>query len=149
MNLYIIQFGGTRSGTLFEAHDVRTAFGETLDDAVATIREGVRTALKAAHIDGYAEVMLKPEPASDEAQLFLVETGANGPAMFEQHGYEFVWATNAREAQGKTVRPVHRCHIDTVFNVSRAARGLGFSVPRFDPFGSEYQPLQKPFYKRV
>ncbi|MFM5908034.1 MAG: hypothetical protein ACKOPO_10700 [Novosphingobium sp.] len=148
MNFYIIQFGGTRSGTLFEAHEVRTAFGMSIEHALDSVADLVRSGMAQCHTDGFAEIRLEDAAARQDEMLYLVETGSNGPAMFEQHGYEFVWARNAREAQSLMTRPAHRCHIDTVFNVSRAVGQAGYAVPRLGPDGQSHVPLQKPFYKR-
>lgn len=149
MNLYLIQFGGSRADSIFEAHDVRVAFGQTLDEAVATLADRVRSVLRAAHIDGYAEVALQDTEDRPGSQLFLVETGVNGPAMFEQHAYEFVWADSARTAQLAAGKPSAAHHVDTVFNVSRAARARGWAVKGRDDDGLPYIPVQRAHYRRV
>lgn len=149
MNLYLIQFGGSRTDSIFEAHDVRVAFGNSLDEAVASLADRVRSALRAAHVDGYAEVELRNSEDMPGAQLFLVETGVNGPAMFEQHAYEFVWADSARTAQLEAGKPSSAHHVDTVFNVSRAARAKGWAVKGREDDGSPYIPVQRAHYRRV
>lgn len=149
MNLYLIQFGGSRTDSIFEAHDVRVAFGDTLQDAVASLADKVRSSLKAAHVDGFAEVELREAEDLPGRQLFLVETGVNGPAMFEQHAYEFVWAESARDAQLQAGKPTSAHHVDTVFNVSRAARAKGWAVKGRADDGSPYIPVQQAHYRRV
>ena len=149
MNLYLFQFGGSRASALFEAHEVRLAFGETVAAALETIADEVKATLRSAHVDGYAEIGLEPASGREDRQLFLVETGSNGPGMFEQHGYEFVWATDARTARARAGRPAPGWHVDTVFNVSRAAGRAGYAVRQHADTGEPCIPRQHSLYRRL
>ena len=144
-----MQFGGRRADAMFEVHDVRQAFGTTLDEALAAVVAAVRDTMRKAHLDGYAEIALSAVDPGPGDELFLVESGANGPGMFEQHGYDFVWARSALAAHGAVRRDRGKCHIDTVVNISRAARRDGWSVRRQTDDGAPCLPLQKACYRRI
>lgn len=72
---------------------------------------------------------IKLRAYQDLAQsLYFVETGSNGAGIAEQHNYQLIWAKNRLSARNVAKASNRAWHVDTLFDISTAARSAGFSV---------------------
>lgn len=98
-----------------------------LEDAIEQVKSALVGPVQSPHLDGYITIKLRAY--EDHAQsLYFVETGANGAGIAEQHCYQLIWAKNRLSARNVAKAGNRTWHVDTLFDISAAARSAGFSV---------------------
>lgn len=134
MKLYLVEIGGMRDGHLFESHEVHALVAADEAELVAACSARFRTAMKAAHLDGWIEFELDAasRPGGDEAgSFYLAELGRNSSAsMREQHDYRFLIAASWKDAVRAARQDAPGWHVDACVNLDELAQSLGYSLKR-------------------
>lgn len=144
--LFAFYIGGSAPGSLVELHDVRFAIADRIEDTYDTLRQSWWGNPDSLHLDCWGEltsadgfnIVLRPEPATDDNKLWFVNLGGYDPADFtELHQNVFVVAPDASKAQVRALKSApqwqsrHRDYVhevENIFAVNDVVTGAGWYI---------------------
>jgi len=147
--LYLVEIGGMRDGSLFECHEMHAVFAPDEATLIATCRTRFAGAMHAAHLDGWLCFALAPAGAEPPAQRhYAIELGRNSrAAVREEHAYRFLGAASWKDAAVEARRLAPGWHVDAVIDLDELALGQGCVLAR-DLLGAVPEPQHVARYLR-